>query len=201
VCTLDEIIARADSILREAFFPTPGPFEMGDRRRKEYQIKLLREVAPNIAKPLIEQIWPEDFPFGKTKLNRSFLIIAIVVAVLMGSLTVGHVTIKYSAARAAIEDHKEAILVYIKSHAKATVQRDTANKDEEEAAKKRAEICEQKLKELEGFWIKYENGWWHILSESSFIVICVVSGLGATAAAFWGTRHLLAHSQMSKPTD
>lgn len=59
VCDLDEIIARADSILREAFFPTPGPFDIGPKRRKEYQIKVLREVAPNLEKPLIEQIWRE----------------------------------------------------------------------------------------------------------------------------------------------
>jgi hypothetical protein len=57
VCQLDEIIARADSVLREAFFPTPGPVEIGHRRRKEYQIKLLRDVAPNIEKQLIEDIW------------------------------------------------------------------------------------------------------------------------------------------------
>lgn len=57
VCDLDEIVARADSILREAFFPTPGPIYIGPKTRKEYQLKVLREAAPNLEKPLIEQIW------------------------------------------------------------------------------------------------------------------------------------------------
>jgi len=57
VCDLDEIAARADSILREAFFPTPGPVDIGAKRRREYQIKVLREAAPQLEKQLIEEIW------------------------------------------------------------------------------------------------------------------------------------------------
>ena len=56
VCDLDEIIAAAHDILREAFFPTPGPFDIGPKKRKEYQIKVLREVALNLEKTLIEKI-------------------------------------------------------------------------------------------------------------------------------------------------
>ena len=57
MCDLDEIVARADSILREAFFPTPGPVDIGLKKRREYQIKVLREAAPHLEKQLIEQIW------------------------------------------------------------------------------------------------------------------------------------------------
>jgi len=34
VCPLDEILARFDSYLREAFFPTPGPYDIGPKKTK-----------------------------------------------------------------------------------------------------------------------------------------------------------------------
>jgi len=57
VCELDEIVARTDSWLGEAFFPTPGPLDIGSRKRKELQKQMLHEFAPALEKPLIEQIW------------------------------------------------------------------------------------------------------------------------------------------------
>ena len=57
VCDLDEILARADDQLRAAFFPTPGPFDVGLRERKKFQKQMLSVFAPDSEKPLIEQIW------------------------------------------------------------------------------------------------------------------------------------------------
>lgn len=57
VCELDEIVAKSDSYLREAFFPTPGPFDIGPKKRKELQKQMLHQFAPALEKPLIEQIW------------------------------------------------------------------------------------------------------------------------------------------------
>ena len=57
VCDLDEIVAKSDSFLREAFFPTPGPFDIGTRRRKELQKEMLHQFAPTLEQPLMEQIY------------------------------------------------------------------------------------------------------------------------------------------------
>lgn len=57
VCELDEILTAADGMLREAFFPTPGPFDIGLRKRKKLQRQMLRDFAPTLKKPLIRQIW------------------------------------------------------------------------------------------------------------------------------------------------
>jgi len=198
VCQLDEIVARADEILREAFFPTPGPFEIGHKRRKEYQHKVLREFAPNLEKPLIEQIWPEDFQLKKKKLHKFSLAIVVVVSVLIGVLTVGYLIMKYSEVRAAGEDHKKAIGLYMESLAKATVDKDAKSKEEEVNAKKMLDKYEGRLKEFEGFWIRYENGWWCILSKRSFFTICVLSGFGATVISFFAMRFLFALAQMKK---
>lgn len=46
VCELDEILTAADGLLREAFFPTPGPFDIGPRKRKKLQQQMLRKFAP-----------------------------------------------------------------------------------------------------------------------------------------------------------
>lgn len=57
VCELDEILATADSILRAAFFPMPGPHDIGLGKRKKLQKQLLHQFAPTLVKPLTEQIW------------------------------------------------------------------------------------------------------------------------------------------------
>ncbi len=57
VCELDEIVAKSDSWLRAAFFPMPGPFDIGPRKRKEFQKQMLGVFAPHLEEPLIEQIW------------------------------------------------------------------------------------------------------------------------------------------------
>ena len=57
VCPLDEILARFDSYLREAFFPTPGPYDIGPKKRKNLQKQILRRFAPNLEKPLIKEIY------------------------------------------------------------------------------------------------------------------------------------------------
>lgn len=57
VCALDETLARADSQLRTAFFPTPGPLDIGLRKRKKFQKQMLSVFAPDLEKPLIKQIW------------------------------------------------------------------------------------------------------------------------------------------------
>jgi hypothetical protein len=164
-------------------------------RRQNQEVEQLDRVK--VIRP--GQVWPGDFRSHQRRFNRFSLAIAIVVAVLIGSLTVGYVTMKYSAMRVAIEDHKEATALYIKSSAKAIVYNDGESKGEAESAKERLERCEQKLKRLEGFWIKYENGWWQIRRKTALFTICLLSGVGATVAGFFAIRLLLAPGQMSEP--
>lgn len=57
VCPLDEILARFDSVLREAFFPTPGPHDIGPKRRRKLQRELLRSLAPALEESLMREIW------------------------------------------------------------------------------------------------------------------------------------------------
>ena len=57
VCDLDEFVAWCDSFLREAFFPTPGPYDIGPKKRKKLQKKVLKEFAPNLMEPLMKDIW------------------------------------------------------------------------------------------------------------------------------------------------
>lgn len=57
VCNLDEVLSRFDAYLREAFFPTPGPYDIGTKKRKKRQKQLLDKFAPNIRKELIKEIW------------------------------------------------------------------------------------------------------------------------------------------------
>ena len=57
VCELDEIVAKSDSWLRVAFFPTPGPCDIGAKKRKKLQKQMLHDFAPALEKSLIEQIW------------------------------------------------------------------------------------------------------------------------------------------------
>lgn len=53
VCGIDEIVAKSDGILREGFFPTHGPYDIGPQKRKELQEMLLSELAPNLEKELL----------------------------------------------------------------------------------------------------------------------------------------------------
>lgn len=58
VCGLDEVLARFDSYLRQAFFPTPGPGDIGwGKERKKFQKRMLGDFAAHLEKPLIKQIW------------------------------------------------------------------------------------------------------------------------------------------------
>lgn len=57
VCDLDEIVARADSFLREAFFPTPGPADIGSKKRRKFQEKMLQLYAPGLEKRLMTEIY------------------------------------------------------------------------------------------------------------------------------------------------
>ncbi len=57
VCELDEILSTADSVLRAAFFPMPGPLDIGPGKRKKLQKQILHQFAPTLEKPLTEQIW------------------------------------------------------------------------------------------------------------------------------------------------
>lgn len=57
VCDLDEILARVDSQLKSAFFPTPGPFDIGWRKRKKWQRQMLSVFAPDLEERLMKQIW------------------------------------------------------------------------------------------------------------------------------------------------
>ena len=57
VCDLDEFLARCDDYLREAFFPTPGPYDIGPKKRKNLQDRVLKEFAPNIREALMKDIW------------------------------------------------------------------------------------------------------------------------------------------------
>lgn len=59
VCNLDEILARFDSCLREAFFPTPGPHDIGPKKRKKLEDQMLRDFAPNLREALMKEIWEE----------------------------------------------------------------------------------------------------------------------------------------------
>jgi len=58
ICHLDAILARLDAYyLREGFFPTPGPHDIGPKKRKKLQDKMLFDVAPNIRTALMKDIW------------------------------------------------------------------------------------------------------------------------------------------------
>jgi len=57
VCFLDEMLARFDAHLRVAFFPTPGPYDIGQRKRKKLEDRMLRKYAPTIRKALMKEIW------------------------------------------------------------------------------------------------------------------------------------------------
>ena len=74
ICELDEILATADSELREAFFPTivpaaipelrellgdelPNFHFIGPQKRKELQKQMLHTFAPALEKPLMKQLW------------------------------------------------------------------------------------------------------------------------------------------------
>jgi len=60
VCELDEILAKADELLRAAFFQTPGPLNIGLRKRKKFQKQMLSIFAPDLEKTLIEKIWVSE---------------------------------------------------------------------------------------------------------------------------------------------
>lgn len=65
VCDFDEFLARFDDYLRNAFFPTPGPYDVGPKLRKEAQDILLNEFAPNIREALmkdISEMLPKELP-------------------------------------------------------------------------------------------------------------------------------------------
>lgn len=57
VCNLDEILSRFDSYLREAFFPTSGSYDIGPRKRKKLQKRMLGDFAPTIKEALMKEIW------------------------------------------------------------------------------------------------------------------------------------------------
>jgi hypothetical protein len=57
ICALDEILARFDAYLREAFFPTLGPYDIGPKKRKKLEDRMLRHFAPEIRKALMKEIW------------------------------------------------------------------------------------------------------------------------------------------------
>jgi len=57
ICPLDEIFSRFDSILRECFFPTPGPYDLGPVARRKEQEKLLENCAPELKDALLKDIW------------------------------------------------------------------------------------------------------------------------------------------------
>jgi len=57
VCSLDEILARFDAHLRVAFFLTPGPYDIGPKKRKKLQDRMLHKYAPNIRRSLMKELW------------------------------------------------------------------------------------------------------------------------------------------------
>lgn len=132
------------------------------------------------------------FPLQRRTFNKLSLLLAIVVGVLFGSLTVRHLVIKYAAVQAAGDDYKKAIQLFMQSAIKAYDPNDTNAQNLKRDAMQKLEMCEGRLKEYKGFWIKYENDWWHVLSKGSFFTICVISGLGVTGVCFLATWFLLA---------
>lgn len=57
VCPLDEMLARFDAQLRVSFFPTPGPYDIGPRKRKKLENRMLKKHAPSIREALMKEIW------------------------------------------------------------------------------------------------------------------------------------------------
>lgn len=134
----------------------------------------------------------KEFRSHQRRFNRFSLAIAIVISGLIGSLTVRHLVMKYAVVQAAGGDYKKAIQLYMKSAIKAFDPNDTNAQNLKKEAWQKLERCERRLKEYEGFWVKYENDWWHVLSKGSFFTICVISGLGVTGVCFLATWFLLA---------
>ena len=138
------------------------------------------------------------FPLQRRTFNKLSLLLAIVVGVLFGSLTVRHLVMKYAAVQAAGDEYRKATQLYMQSAIKAFNPNDTNAQNLKREAWQKLERCDRRLKEYEGFWVKYENDWWHVLSKGSFFTICVLSGFGATAAGFLTIWLLHTLSQMSK---
>ena len=57
VCDLDEIVARAGSLLHGAFFPTRGFPSIRPKRRRKLQKQMLQLYAPKLEKQLMTEIY------------------------------------------------------------------------------------------------------------------------------------------------
>lgn len=108
------------------------------------------------------------------------LVVSVLVGVLVSSLPIGYVATKYAKVNASANQYHEAILqyMYVRARSITSDSKDAESENLERQARERAEKCERELKELEGFWIRYENGNWYILPKRSFFTICVLLGLG-----------------------
>lgn len=162
------------------------------------EVKPTQGVRLSLKKELSRDSLLEHFPLQRRRFNKFSLALAVVVGILAGSLTVRHLVMKYAVVQAAAGDYKKAVQLYMKSAIKAFDPNDTNAQNLKREARQKLERCDRRLKEYEGFWVKYENDWWHVLSKGSFFTICVLSGFGATVAGFLTIWLLHTLSQMSK---
>ncbi len=155
-------------------------------------------VTLSLKKELSRDSLLKDFPLQRRRFNKFSLVLAVVVGVLVGGLTVRYIVMKYSEVQIARKEFKEAGQLHMEGMAKALVSKDSNSEILVRQARRRHEVCERRLKELEGFWVKNEDGMWSILSEGSFFMVCVVSGFGSAAAGFLSIWLLLALVEMSR---